>query len=285
MLESDINEATKPAAAEDNLDPYPHLAGTEGEPLYLRVVESDFREVGPLDSVAELYLALARAQSKFTPIAKNRTAKINSPKGNYTFDFADLEGVLTATRPHLNAEHIAVLQPPAQVKPGVLVLRTILARGSARLECVTKFAYEGDIKAMGAAITYHRRYQYNGLVAVAADADADDGPSESELSGTSGPRQPAKPPQRPEPPQPTHRPSERPPSARAPHEAPQRVVTREITEEQKTELSAQFRRLRWSAAMMNTECLRLTGVTTSALNQESAEALLVHMRAQRPGPT
>jgi hypothetical protein len=165
------------------------------EAASLRVMSEDYQEVGTLMDLGELYAALARAQATFEPIVKNRTAKITPrEKPAYSFDFADLDAVLASTRPSLAREGIAVLAPPshrAGENGATVTLRTVIARGAARIILTTTFWYEGDIKAYGAAVTYHRRYVYNGALNLSADADADDGPSANETGGFSAPRQAA----------------------------------------------------------------------------------------------
>lgn len=273
-------------------DPVPDpFEGLPAEPVHLRILEDDFKEIGTLAGLAELYNALCRAQATFPPIPKNRTAKIQPREGKgaaYTFDFADLDTVISATRPSLTREGIAVIAPPAQIRDGLVTLRTIVARGEARLESTTKFAYAGDIKAMGGAITYHRRYVYQGIFNVSADADADEVPGPNDESGSGGPRQ--RPAAAPGAPEPEHRPSER-PAARAPHggsqgrseppPVPGNAARAPATENHKSEINQHMRRLKWTGQKVAQEYQSLTGQAISQMTAEGAERFLAKLRVEK----
>lgn len=257
--------------------------GLPEEPGF-RILEDDYREYGPLPAVAELYTALARAQASFEVIVMNKTAKIQSAKGSYQFGFADLKTVLAATRKHLNREGVFLTQPASQVSPGVVVLRTTLARGAAKLQLTTRFGYEGDIKAFGGTISYHRRYHLNSTLGVSADADADDGPSENEIAGSSGPRQAMRPPAHPTPSQSSAGPAKA-PSARADRvsERPPGLGAGPVTEAQKATISAEVRRLQWQGPMVTAECRRVTGGSTTELDEVKAATFITHLMAQWAG--
>lgn len=132
----------------------------------------EFQELGSPEQLAELYGALAAARGEFTRIAKNRTVKIKSAKGDYTFDYAELEESLAATVPALSKHGLVVLQPA-----GGAILRTIVAhKGGARIVTTMPLPAAEDIKTFGGSISYMRRYCYNATLCLSADADADDMP-------------------------------------------------------------------------------------------------------------
>lgn len=132
----------------------------------------EFQELGSPEQLAELYGALASARGEFTRIAKNRTVKIKSAKGDYTFDYAELEESLAATVPALSKHGLVVLQPA-----GGAILRTIVAHKSgARIITTMPLPAAEDIKTFGGSISYMRRYCYNATLCLSADADADDMP-------------------------------------------------------------------------------------------------------------
>lgn len=132
---------------------------------------ADFQELGTNEQLAELYGALALARGEFTKIAKNRTVTIKG-KTEYSFDYADMEESLAATVPALAKHGLVVIQPPT-----INVIRTILAHKSgARVVTIMALPGAEDIKTFGASITYLRRYCYNALLCLSADADADDTP-------------------------------------------------------------------------------------------------------------
>lgn len=146
---------------------------------------ADFQELGTPEQLAELYGALALARGEFTKIAKNRTVTIKG-KTEYSFDYADMEESLAATVPALAKHGLVVIQPPT-----INVIRTILAHKSgARVVTIMALPGAEDIKTFGASITYLRRYCYNALLCLSADADADDTPiaARGEAHAESGPR-------------------------------------------------------------------------------------------------
>lgn len=129
----------------------------------------------------EIAAALAAAQAKFKPIAKNRTAKIESQKGSYSYDYADLADVIEATREGLSANGLALTQP-ITIDGEQLILVTRLIHSSGQwLESVYPIAVGSRAQDTGAAITYGRRYCVSALLGVASEADTDgkDVPSEA----------------------------------------------------------------------------------------------------------
>lgn len=124
------------------------------------------------NGTAKLAAALAKAQAAFTQIAKNRTVQIRMREGGaYTFRYADLEAIISATRPALASNGLAVLQ--------VIVgeeLQTILAHESGESVVSTMKLppmHPADPKSYGAGISYLRRYAYQSMVCVASDDDLD----------------------------------------------------------------------------------------------------------------
>jgi len=132
-----------------------------------------------IDKMAALYGALARAQGRFQPIAKNREVQIRMKTGgSYRFRYADIEEITAKTRPALSAEGLALIQPP-QCDPatGASWIETMLVHKdggviTSRLD-IKPLATYGDPKEFGAAITYLRRYAVVAMLGVAADDDLD----------------------------------------------------------------------------------------------------------------
>lgn len=128
---------------------------------------------------AELYAALAKAQGEFTPLAKNREVEITMKSGGrYKFRYADLEAVLSATRPALSSNGLAVIQRIAPV-PGANfseLVTAILHKDGGLVESSIQLPSNsgGDIKNYGATISYLRRYALTSLLCVAADDDLDE---------------------------------------------------------------------------------------------------------------
>lgn len=125
------------------------------------------------DSIASISAALAKAQSEFAPIAKNRQVKIQMKSGgSFNFRYADLEATINATRPALTKNGLAVIQPICDDK-----LLTIITHSSGEYyqSSMPLPANIGDDpKQYGAKISYLRRYSYQSMVCVMADDDLDE---------------------------------------------------------------------------------------------------------------
>lgn len=114
-----------------------------------------------------IYAALAAAQSEMGPAIKDS----NNPA--FRSKYADLGNVVEACMPALNANGIAVIQPPYDDDTGRYV-KTIFLHGETGevLECrVPLIVGKNDMQGYGSAVTYARRY---GLMAMAGIAPEDD---------------------------------------------------------------------------------------------------------------
>ena len=144
------------------------------------------------ESIAELSAALAKAQSEFAPIAKNRQVKIQMKSGgSFNFRYADLEATINATRPSLSKNGLAVIQPICDGK-----LLTIVTHSSGQhIESSMPLPSEigNDPKQYGALISYLRRYSYQSMVCVMADDDLDEDTSYFSEQPQAQPKPQAKP--------------------------------------------------------------------------------------------
>lgn len=121
---------------------------------------------------AELYAALAKAQGEFKPVAKNRAVQIRMKEGGtYRFEYADLEALISATRPALAANSLAIVQ---QVTGDELITRLVHGDGDTLTSAMSLPRMGQDPKSYGAALTYLRRYAYSALLCLAADDDLDE---------------------------------------------------------------------------------------------------------------
>lgn len=114
-----------------------------------------------------IYAALAAAQSAMGPALK----EANNP--HFRSKYADLGNVMDACLPALNANGIAVVQPPYDDDSGRYV-KTIFFHGETgqSIECrVPLIVQKNDMQGYGSAVTYARRY---GLMAMAGIAPEDD---------------------------------------------------------------------------------------------------------------
>ena len=124
-----------------------------------------------------LFAALAKAQASFTKIVKNRKA--------VHYKYADLEAILDAVRPALNAQGIYLYQEVGEAHDGVTCKTTLYYRDGSSLSGGTVriptagMRVQSGAQAFGSAITYARRYSLCATLCVSAEDD-DDGAAATE---------------------------------------------------------------------------------------------------------
>ena len=120
-----------------------------------------------------LFTALARAQSAFKPITRDKTVTVRTKAGGtYSFSYAPLEAILKAVQPALSAEGLAITQ--AVVGETEPYLETTLHLGDETLSNRVKLlVVDLGPQAYGSALTYARRYGITLLLCVCADDDDD----------------------------------------------------------------------------------------------------------------
>lgn len=124
-----------------------------------------------------LFGALAKAQGAYSAIAKNRNVRIQMKAGgSYQFRYADIEAVLSATRPALSANGLALIQTIETVGPATLLRTALVHSGGGEMTSTIRLPSpsDSDPKAFGAVVTYYRRYAACAVLGVAADDDLDE---------------------------------------------------------------------------------------------------------------
>lgn len=125
------------------------------------------------DAKALLYTALAKAQGSFDAITKDRDGQT----GNQKFKYADFDQLIKATRPHLVANGLAVVQLINSSADGSTSIETRLihSAGSSIASSMTiSRANLERVQDYGKIISYLRRYAYSAILCLAADDDDDD---------------------------------------------------------------------------------------------------------------
>lgn len=127
------------------------------------------------EQIGQLVAALAAAQARFVAIGKDRTARIQSTKGTFSYTYADLATVVEATRPALTEQGLAVMQP-VQLTDGRIVVTTVLGHKSGEWICeeMSWPVAVADNRSIGSGITYARRHAYLAMVGGAATDEDDD---------------------------------------------------------------------------------------------------------------
>lgn len=125
-----------------------------------------------------LHAALARAQSQFPPIPKNREVTIRPrDRAPYSFRYADLEGILSATRKPLTDNGLSLVQMVNSSQSYTAIVTRLMHEKGGVLESevwiepTTKYT---DPKTFGGLISYMRRYAVSSMLGVAADDDLDE---------------------------------------------------------------------------------------------------------------
>lgn len=125
------------------------------------------------EQINELAAALAKAQAAFGPVKKERTARINSAKGNYSYRYADLSDVLDSVRKSLAANGLAIVQPITWTDGHAWLATRLIHSSGQWIESVYPLGNYDRPQEMGSAITYARRYTLTALLGIAADEDDD----------------------------------------------------------------------------------------------------------------
>lgn len=128
------------------------------------------------DTIGALSAALAKAQATFAPVQKTKTAKIPTKSGSsYSYRYADLGDVWAMCRQPLADNGLSVVQAPENGGDGSIGIVTMLCHDSG--EWVSSFlsirANDTTAQAIGAAITYLRRYGLCAMLGIVSDDDVD----------------------------------------------------------------------------------------------------------------
>lgn len=139
------------------------------------------------ENMSAFFSALAKAQGSFTVPTRSSKVKITTrDERTYEFEYAPIEKIIEATRPHLSANGLALIQPVGRVSREAWELRTIIAGFGCALSSRIRFGVpprwdkfrkewvrDDDPKSLGSLITYYRRYSLAAILGVAADEDDD----------------------------------------------------------------------------------------------------------------
>jgi hypothetical protein len=156
--------------------PEPDLTAEIGEPVI------SFGVFGS-PAMCSLVEALAHAQGAFEPVKKNRTAKIqprDAAKSAYTFDYADMDSIRSATQPALSANGLAIVSLPVMLADGRHLRTMLMHKAGGYMYADLPIPQAGDgnitevIKVFGGLITYLRRYSVIALLNISADNDLDE---------------------------------------------------------------------------------------------------------------
>ena len=129
----------------------------------------------------QLFAALAKAQGAITAAEALQTADA----GSYSYKYVDLAACLEVVRKPLSDNELALVQIPS-IEDGEVVVETTLGHSSGQsISCTMSMRPEkGGPQAIGAVMTYLRRYSLSAMLGVAQydddAASATKGPDEYE---------------------------------------------------------------------------------------------------------
>lgn len=123
------------------------------------------------EKTGEIAAALAKAQAKFTPPKKDKTAKIESNKGGYSYHYSDLASLIDAIRGPLSENEIAYVQPTSYADGQLLLITRLMHSSGEWIESDYPLSLYARPQEQGSAITYARRYALGTLVGLAPEDD------------------------------------------------------------------------------------------------------------------
>lgn len=131
-------------------------------------------------NLAPLSEALAKAAEKFPAIERSCTAKvITKDGGQYSYDYADLDDVLRAVRPHLAAQGLTLSHDHVVIREPLAVETTAILRHASGASIKTPALYipcDGKMapaQLVGSACTYGRRYTTQAILGLSTESDDD----------------------------------------------------------------------------------------------------------------
>ena len=132
----------------------------------------------PCDSVVK---ALVAARRRFPPIPKNSKVKVKTKAGGeYEYEYATLDSILDAVVPILGEEGLVPVFGVEYADTGDMVVLSRIAHSSGQwVETGIRVGRPSDLKEIGGALTYGKRYGIQALLSVQADEDLDADPQHS----------------------------------------------------------------------------------------------------------
>ena len=130
-------------------------------------------------TIGAIAAALASAQGEIKNPAKDKTAKISSQKGQYSYTYADFATSLDAIRPVLAKHKLAIVQAPFMRESFVMLHTRIVHESGEWLGNEYPVGMVADHRTMGSALSYARRYALFPLLGVQGEDD-DDGQADQE---------------------------------------------------------------------------------------------------------
>lgn len=136
------------------------------------------RNQAKADPMPALYAALASAQAEFPDIARNRKAVVRMKAGGqYSYNYADLSDVLSAVRPILAANGLALMQWP----DGNFIATTLTHSGGGSVSArwpIKPMPQRGidDAQSFQSAVQVAKRYAATALLGISTEETVEGDP-------------------------------------------------------------------------------------------------------------
>jgi hypothetical protein len=131
---------------------------------------ADIDSVTPPPSLGPLVAALAKAQTEFATVTRDKTVTVQTKTGgSYKFSYAPLDTILAAVRGPLSDNGLVLVQT---LDDGALVT-SLLHESGGSISGRMALPGTNDIQGLGSAITYLRRYAIQAVLGIAAEEDDD----------------------------------------------------------------------------------------------------------------
>lgn len=132
--------------------------------------------IGTPEQLGKLFAALARVQGKLVDVVVSEEAKIATKSGgSYSYKYATLADYLQVIRPLLSAEGLSVMQFTTSDRGKYVGIITLIGHAEGGYiegdEIGVTLGGDADIKALGSAVTYLRRYSLPPILGLASEDD------------------------------------------------------------------------------------------------------------------
>lgn len=127
------------------------------------------------ESIKNISAALAKAQSAFPDIPKDKTVKVKMKSGGeYSYKYAELSSIVKATRKPLADNELSFTQGIAKDGDLVLCVTKLLHSSGEWFETNYPVIYsEDDMQGVAGGFTFSRRYGLSALLGIATEEDTD----------------------------------------------------------------------------------------------------------------
>lgn len=136
--------------------------------------------------------ALVAIQKELHNPKANQTAQVKTEKGNFSYDYADLDTILKEIRPIASSHGLAISFDPVTSDRLITVHLDLIHESGASLRSSMSWASPTDIQKAGGVITYLRRYLLAARLGIAIDKD-DDGNDAAGNKAVTAPRSVSRP--------------------------------------------------------------------------------------------